>query len=331
MREWLEGMVFRHTVLMRLMLKWMASSLILLAGCVRVVSETGTGPLAPTKAAPTSSGSVSNAFPASAFRPLSGPPPGAAQAVNPNPKALAFDSLLKTANATNGETKAEFSFGVTNLSSEDVVVSRVQTSCGCTAAQLPAQPWTLKPGDSGRIGVTVDLAGKYGTINKTATVISSAGSFPLSVRIMLPALDSPGVRMGDRSRNLQIAAVDRQAVFRGDCATCHVTPTLGKTGHELYDTACGICHEAANRASMVPVLHALNKPTDAAYWTQWIQNGKEHTFMPAFALKSGGILSDAQIQSLVEYLEGDFKLQVHLDAPVPSPGAVPSPGFPQAK
>ena len=44
--------------------------------------------------------------------------------------------------------------------------------------------------------------------------------------------------------------------------------------------------------------------------------------MPAFALKSGGILNDAQIQSLVEYLEGDFKLQVHLDSPVSTPGAV---------
>ena len=310
------GIILQETVLMRLMLKWTGGLLILIAGCRQLVAEPVASPIAPPP--PTNS---AKAFPASAFRPLTGPPPGTAVSVNPNPKALAFDSLLKTATATNGETKAEFSFAVTNLSSDDVVVSRVQTSCGCTAAQLPSQPWTLKPGDSGKIGVTVDLTGKYGTINKTATVISSAGSFPLYVRITLPALDSPGVRMGDRSRNLQIAAVDRQAVFRGDCATCHVTPTLGKTGHELYDTACGICHEAANRASMVPVLHALNKPTDAAYWTQWIQNGKEHTFMPAFALKSGGILSDVQIQSLVDYLEGDFKLQVRLDAPVPTSSA----------
>lgn len=254
-----------------------------------------------------------------AYRPLSGPPPESIMPVKPNPKALAFDALLKTFDGTNGATKAEFSFSVTNVSGEDVIITRVQTSCGCTAAQLPSQPWKLAPGESGKIGVTVDLTGKYGTVNKTATILSSAGSFPLSVRMNLPSLEMTGNRM-DRSRNLQIAAVDRQAVFRGDCATCHVTPTLGKKGHELYDTACGICHEAVNRASMVPQLHTLNKPTDAAYWAQWIREGKEHTFMPAFALKSGGILNDDQIQSLVEYLEGDFKVRVHLD----SVGATPT-------
>ena len=29
---------------------------------------------------------------------------------------------------------------------------------------------------------------------------------------------------------------------------------MGKKGGELFDTACGICHTAENRASMVPVL-----------------------------------------------------------------------------
>lgn len=261
---------------------------------------------------------------AAALRPLSGPPPGEVVAVVPNPKALAFDAIQKTFEAQKGEAKAEFVFAVTNVSSEEVVITRVQTSCGCTAAQLPSQPWKMAPGESGKIGVTVDLAGKYGTINKTATVLSSAGNFALSVRINAPAFEASSNRTMDRSRNLQIAAVDRQAVFRGDCATCHVTPTLGKVGHDLYDTACGICHEAANRASMVPVLHALKHPTDAAFWDQWIRNGKDHTLMPAFSLKSGGILTDAQIQSLVEYLDGDFKLQVHLDDPAAPARPVPA-------
>ena len=75
---------------------------------------------------------------------------------------------------------------------------------------------------------------------------------------------------------------------------------------------------------MVPQLHALAKPTDAAYWNQWIRNGKEHTFMPAFALKSGGILSDEQIESLVQYLDGDFKLQVHLDSVGGTPTSNPA-------
>lgn len=258
------------------------------------------------------------------LRPLFSPAPASPVAVVPNPSALAFDAVQKSFEAKKGENKAEFSFAVTNVSSEEVVITRVQTSCGCTAAQLPRQPWKMAPHESGVIGVTVDLAGKFGTINKTATILSSAGSFPLSVRIVLPPFDANAARMGDRTRNLQVAAVDRQAVFRGDCASCHVTPTVGKVGHDLYDTACGICHESVNRASMVPALYSLKKPTDSAYWTQWITQGKEHSFMPAFALKSGGILTDEQIRSLVEYLEGDFKLRVRLGAGVPASTSTPT-------
>jgi mono/diheme cytochrome c family protein len=60
-------------------------------------------------------------------------------------------------------------------------------------------------------------------------------------------------------------------------------------------------------------------PSPKAYGNnQWITNGKDHSFMPAFALKSGGILTDDQIRSLVDYLEGDFKLRVRLGAELPS-------------
>ena len=249
-----------------------------------------------------------------AFRPSVqvAPPPSAAPVVN-NPGALAWDSVLKEYQAKAGETEAKFSFALTNVSATNVTIQSVHTSCGCTAAKLPQQPWLLAPGDHGEIGVTVDLRGKFGTITKTATISSSVGQIPLTVRIMIPPAD-PTARnnMGDRTRNLQVAAADRQAVFRGDCATCHVTPTLGKTGHALFDAACGICHEGQNRASMVPDLRALNKPTDHAYWLQWISAGREGSLMPAFALNKHGILTEDQIKSLADYLDGEFRLEVIL-------------------
>jgi hypothetical protein len=34
--------------------------------------------------------------------------------------------------------------------------------------------------------------------------------------------------------------------------------------------------------------------------------------MPAFALNKHGILTDAQIQSLADYLDGEFRLEVNL-------------------
>lgn len=238
------------------------------------------------------------------------PPPGVPPVVN-NPGAFAWDAMLKEYHAKAGETEAKFNFALTNVSKGTVTIDSVHTSCGCTVAKLPQTPWALAPGDHGEIGVTVDLHGKFGTISKTATIYSSVGTIPLTVRIVIPPAEA-SARMSDRTRNLQVAAADRQAVFRGDCATCHVAPAVGKTGKALYDAACAVCHEGQNRATMVPDLRALTKPTDAAYWTQWITAGREGSLMPAFALAQHGILNDAQIKSLVDYLGGEFHLEVKL-------------------
>lgn len=140
--------------------------------------------------------------------------PAATQAVNAN--ALQFDSKEKTVHVKSGESEAKFTFAVTNVSKEDVTIMSVHTSCGCTAARLPSTPWVLKPGEGGEVGATMNLAGKFGTVAKTVTVVSTVGSVPLLVKSVLPKDAYEQMqRMGDRSRNLQIAAADRQAVFRG--------------------------------------------------------------------------------------------------------------------
>ena len=238
--------------------------------------------------------------------------PPAVTATVDNPGALKWDAVVKEYQAKAGETEAKFTFSLTNTSKADVTISSVHTSCGCTVAKLPHQPWVVAPGENGEIGVTVDLRGKFGAITKTATVSSTAGQIPLMVKITIPSPSAADRNMGNRSRNLQIAAADRQAVFRGDCATCHVAPTVGKTGKALFDTACGICHDGQNRASMVPDLRALNKPTDHSYWMQWITAGREGSLMPAFALSKHGILNDDQIKSLADYLDGEFRLELNL-------------------
>jgi len=121
----------------------------------------------------------------------------------------------------------------------------------------------------------------------------------------------------DRARNMQAALVDRQAVFRGDCVSCHLAPAVGKYGQTLYTAACGVCHEAEHRASMVPNLRALNKPQDREYWKRWITEGKDNTLMPAWGASKGGPLSELQIESLVNYLTHAFKQQVvRTDFPV---------------
>jgi cytochrome c5 len=261
-------------------------------------------------------------------------PPGvptAPLAIKNNPNALKFDAVSKSVDLKAGEHKAPFVFALTNNSTEPVTITGIQTSCGCTAGKLPRQPWILQPGESGTVDVTMDLTGKFGTITKTATISSSAGPFILTVRATAPQPDPTAMRAGDRTKNLQVAAADRQAVFRNDCATCHVHPVTGKVGKALYDSACGICHDAEHRASMVPILRDPKRATDKNYWTKWISEGREGSLMPAFALNRGGILTEQQITSLVDYLESDFKQEIKLAKPTAAVAPTGAPSAPVTK
>ena len=242
---------------------------------------------------------------------------------------LAWDSETKDYNVKPGEMQAQFTFYFTNVSQTNVVIANALASCGCTVPKMPQLPWTNAPGASGEIPVTMNLAGKSGVVWKTITVNTDHGQKILNVKAIIPpppaAPAAPAAQASptapavpaapmDRNKNQELARSDRQAVFKSECASCHVTPTVGKLGKDLYEKACGICHEAEHRASMVPDLHALKHDTNLDYWKTWSSQGKPGTLMPAFALSEGGPLSDAQIASLAQYLA----------ATIPAHAAVPA-------
>jgi hypothetical protein len=182
----------------------------------------------------------------------------------------------------------------------------VQTSCGCTTAKIQL-PMKLAPNSATEIPINMSLAGKSGIVPKSVTIHTDKGLKVLMVKsnIQAPAPNTTAETM-NRERNQQIALQDRQSVFKGDCAKCHVEPVIGKMGKELFATACGVCHEAEHRATMVQDLHQLKVTPNAEYWKFFIVNGKPGTLMPAFSQAQGGPLSDAQVASLVEYLVKDF-------------------------
>ena len=220
----------------------------------------------------------------------------AAEPAAAKPHPLSWDAMSKSVDAKAGEEVATFQFTATNASKDPVEISGIQPSCGCTVAEMPSRPWVLAPGASGSFTAMVDFRGKHGQFMKTIFVYSPAGTQNLTVTVNIPES-----AMGTRDRNQQVASLNRQAVFQGDCASCHVAPTVGKMGAELFHTACAICHEAEHRASMVPDLMLARERRDAAYWQRWISEGKEGTLMPAFAKRHQGPLTDEQILSLVEY------------------------------
>ena len=211
---------------------------------------------------------------------------------------LAFDALHKQVVVRAGQTNAVVSFMLTNVSTAPVVIRDMSLSCGCSVATMPAKPLTLKPGEFGAVTVTTDVRGKRGSLVKTAIVYASSGTRVLTYQVDIQEPATPV----ERARNQSLAKSDRQAVFRGECAKCHAEPAKGKMGKELFTVACGICHEAEHRASMVPDLKALMKPTPREYWLRWIAHGKADTLMPGFSHKAGGTLTEQQVQSLVELL-----------------------------
>jgi len=228
---------------------------------------------------------------------------------------LAWDNTMKETNAPADASNANFVFSFTNVSPGNVVILNVRTSCGCTTAQLPPLPWTLPAGTNGQIGVNVNFAGKSGTLLKTVTVSADKGAQTLMVKINILPPVIPTLTYADRARGIEASKADRQAVFHGDCATCHVKPGQGKYGKPLFDADCGICHEGEHRATMVPDLHALKVPTNVEFWQTWISQGKPGSLMPAFSTAEGGPLTEIQIASLANYLAATIPSQV---APPPA-------------
>ena len=233
----------------------------------------------------------------------------------PKEPTIVFDSETKTYDAKVGEAEAPFVFNLTNVWTNEVIIERTQTSCGCTVAQLPSQPWHLQPGTNGQIKVTIHLAGKPpGLIVKTVTVYTSVGMKMLTVKCNNPP-PAPTVLMTEeqRKKNLETAMKDRQAVFHkvgnDNCAECHKDKGDSKMGQPLFAADCAICHESPHRAQGVPDLKAVatTKQTNFDYWREWIKDGgKTGSTMPAFGMEHGGPLTEAQINSVAAYLAATY-------------------------
>ncbi|MDC0065498.1 DUF1573 domain-containing protein [Verrucomicrobia bacterium] len=217
---------------------------------------------------------------------------------------LTWDAIAKVHHAKLNELDIGFEFHFQNKTGGQIRIKRADSSCGCTVARLPNLPWIITAGQKGGIPVTMDIRGKSGVITKAITIVTDKGIIPLKARVTIGNTSKTLTKRSkeERAANLRAAAQNRQAIFQGKCADCHVKPTVGKQGKQLYATACGICHESKNRAPFVPDLRPLVNGKDKQYWQQWTTQSKPNTLMPAFAKEHGGSLDEKQIKTLVAYL-----------------------------
>lgn len=83
-------------------------------------------------------------------------------------------------------------FEFTNTGNEPLIISKVNSSCGCTIPKKPEAP--ILPGKSGEIEVKYDT-NRVNPIRKTITVISNAETPTVALKIKGEVIDSSNVNL----------------------------------------------------------------------------------------------------------------------------------------
>lgn len=99
---------------------------------------------------------------------------------------LAFDEKTHDFGDIKQGDKVEYTFKFKNTGTEPVVISNVQTTCGCTATNWTKEP--IAPGKTGEVSASFNSAGKMGQQNKVISVYYNGGMETVSiVSNVLPA------------------------------------------------------------------------------------------------------------------------------------------------
>lgn len=93
---------------------------------------------------------------------------------NSNPSQLTsmivFNKQYDFGTVTQGETVLH-SFLFQNTGSHDLIISKVETNCGCTTVDLPKDP--IAPGKKGKIEVAFNSSGRYGKQYKEIRIFAN--------------------------------------------------------------------------------------------------------------------------------------------------------------
>lgn len=199
----------------------------------------------------------------------------------------------------------QYEFDFSNDGDEELEITNVQTSCGCTAATIGEKD-KYKPGEKGKIRVTFNSNGKVGKIEKTVLVQSND---KVNDQVILSLMFDVKLPSEEEKSHMNIMA--GQSIFSNPCSDCHVTKGIGKIGKELYDADCGICHGD-------PKDHKPHGPIDkntAVKYTDdelvnYIKNGSptQPTMMPGFHKDAGGPLTTDEIMTLLAYIRSDLSV-----------------------
>lgn len=83
---------------------------------------------------------------------------------------LIFQPTHDLGTITQGETVLH-TFIIQNTGKHDLIVSKVETQCGCTTVELPKEP--IPPGKKGKIEVAFNSSGRYGKQYKEILIFAN--------------------------------------------------------------------------------------------------------------------------------------------------------------
>lgn len=227
-------------------------------------------------------------------------PSGASATESKGP--LVWDEMTKEITAAPSQTTNLFIFWVTNTATTNILIHRVSPECECTTVKLPKEPWLLTPNESAPLYVTINFANQSGQIRRGVEVSSSEGEQHLTIKVNVALTQDIALRQ----KRLDQARLNRQSIFKGECAACHLDKGKGRTGEELLAADCAICHDTPHQADGIPKLSEVNKITSKVYWKWYLENGGRETIMPSFSVEQGGPLTAQEIDAFADFLNKKF-------------------------
>lgn len=114
-----------------------------------------------------------------------------AQTASSNSKAphISFTETSKSFGEIKQGEVVSHTFTFKNTGKEPLIISSVQTTCGCTVANYTKDP--ILPGKTGEVKASFNSTGKFGGQNKVITVLSNADNNPERVSIICNVVIPP--------------------------------------------------------------------------------------------------------------------------------------------
>ena len=205
----------------------------------------------------------------------------------------------------------EHVFKVWNKGSKPLVVTRVQTSCGCTAAMMESS--VIDPGKHGRLRVSFNPRGRQGTVQRSVSVHSNDPNASVVQLQVIAEVVPAGEEKKDPVSVKRVHPRREKLVFGGTCLKCHAPRKRSETGMKLYASSCAACHGSEGGGLKIkkevigPSLELARMTVKSmAGIRQVIAAGTGHPAMPGFSREYDGPLSEQQIDSLVDLILKKF-------------------------